>query len=158
MYPSNQGVRRGGRDLARLSIRFGAVLTAFAATFGVGAFGVAAERDATGSISVEIRNVRVEKTATSHRFVHDRAFVESGGVGVTLTQGQVCFGSGVCTGKPVKYRVEADKEFVLRNAVVEPLGAKETFAYTYSGKDDNGHAVFVLFRIEVSGEDYEVTP
>ncbi len=158
MYPSNQVLRVGERDLAGFSIRLGVVLAAFAVALGVGVRAGAAERDATASISVEIRNVRVEKTATSHRFVHDRAFVESGGVGVTLTEGQVCFSSGLCNGKPVNYRIEANEAFVLENAVVEPLTPEETFAYTYLGKDDNGHVVYVLFRNTVSGEDHEVTP
>ncbi len=130
MYPSNQVLRVGERDLAGFSIRLGVVLAAFAVALGVGV-GVcagAAERDPTASISVEIRNVRVEKTATSPRFVHDRAFVESGGVGVTLTEGQVCFSSGLCNGKPVFYRIEAIEAFVLENAVVEPLTPEETVA------------------------------
>lgn len=139
-------------------MRRGAAAAAFAVAFGIGAQASAASAGATGHVSVELRNMRVEKTATAYRFVHDRAFVETGGVGVTLTQGQVCFSNGQCTGKPVNYRIEAHKTFVLENAVVEPLGPKETFAYTYLGKDDNGHAIYVLFRIEVSGEDYEVTP
>lgn len=125
---------------------------------GIGETAGAAEHEAMGRVAVEIRNVRVEKTAAAYRFVHDRAFVESGGVGVTLTQGQVCFSNGLCTGKPVNYRIEANREFVYEGAVVEPLGAEESFAYTYSGKDDNGHVVYVLFRIMVSGERYEVTP
>ena len=144
--------------MAGLSIRLGAVLAALAVASGIGDDSGAAEREATGSIAVEIRNMRVEKSATAFRFVHDRAFVESGGVGVTLTQGQVCFSNGLCNGKPVNYRIEAKRDFVLENAVVEPLGPEETFAYTYTGKDDNGHVVYVLFRIVVSGDHYEVTP
>ncbi|MSO75089.1 MAG: hypothetical protein EXQ99_08125 [Alphaproteobacteria bacterium] len=141
-----------------LSFRLGVLVAAFAVTFGMGARSDAAEGGATGHVSVEIRNMRVEKPASVYRFVHDRAFVEQGGVGVTLTQGQVCFSSGQCDGKPVQYRIEAKKEFVFFNAKLVPLGAEEIFAYSYTGKDDNGHAVYVLFRVAVSGDKYKVMP
>ena len=141
-----------------LSIRLGVSLTAFGLAYGGGAPSDAAEGGVMGRVAVEIRNMRVEKSANAFRFVHDRAFIETGGVGVTLTQGQVCFSSGQCIGKPVRYRIEAKKEFVFFNAEVEPLGAEEIFAYTYTGKDDNDHPVNVLFRIAVAGDKYQVLP
>ncbi len=144
--------------MTRHAVWLGTALPAFALAICLGGFAGAAEGKASGRVSVELRNVRVEKTAVAFRFLHDRAFIESGGVGVTLTQGQVCFTSGVCNGQPVNYRIEANQSFVRENAVIEPLGPEETFAYTYSGQDDNGHVVYVIFRIVVNGDQYEVTP
>jgi hypothetical protein len=109
-------------------------------------------------IVVELQNMRVEKTGETYRFVHDRAFIERGGVGVTLTQGQVCFSSGICQGKPVEYRIEANGIYVIKDAELAPLGPEEVFAYTYQGQDDNGHPVYVFFRVTVSGDKYELSP
>lgn len=110
----------------------------------------------TARISVELRNVRIEKTGEVYRFTHDRAFVETAGVGATLTQGQVCFLSGLCKGNPVEYRLEPKGEYVIKDAVLQPLGAEEQFAFTYQGEDDNGRAVNLFFRVNVKGDTYEV--
>lgn len=115
-----------------------------------------AETVKTAQISVELRNMRVVKTGEVYRFTHDRAFVETAGVGATLTQGQVCFLSGLCTGKPIEYRLEPNGEYVIKDAVLEPLGAEEQFAFTYQGEDDNGRAVNVFFRITVKGDTFEM--
>ncbi len=144
--------------MRKLSTRLGAVLAVIAAAPLMNSSLDAAESGLTGRIGVEVRNVRVERSANAFRFIHDRAFLETGGVGVTLTQGQVCFSNGQCQGKPVQYRIEANREFVFHNAEVEPLGANETFAYIYTGKDDNGHVVETKFRIVVSDDRFLVTP
>ena len=102
--------------------------------------------------------MRVEKAGEVYRFTHDRAFVEHGGVGVTLIQAQVCFSSGRCLGQPVDYRIEPNGELVNHDAVVEPVGDHETFAYSYTGEDDNGRRVLVLYQLRVWGDHYEVKP
>lgn len=154
----SKGKPLGGGNLTGLSKRLGAAVMAWAVVAFAALPSGAAQSAATGRVAIEIRNVRVEKLGQAFRFVHDRAFVERGGVGVTLTQGQVCFSSGLCNGQPVNYRIEANQTYVKEDAIVEPLGPEETFAYTYTGKDDNGHMVYLLFRIKVSGDRFEIMP
>lgn len=139
-------------------VRIGAALLAGVIAWFMSAPPSPADNGRTSRVSVEIRNMRVEKAGEVFRFTHDRAFVEHGGVGVTLTQAQVCFSSGRCIGQPVNYRIEPNGELVNPDAVVEPVGANETFAYRYSGEDDNGRQVLVLYQILVAGDRYEVKP
>lgn len=113
---------------------------------------------ASPQIAVELRDMRVEQAGEAYRFVHDRAFIESAGVGVTLTQGQVCFSSGICNGKAVEYRIEPNGTYVIEDAVLQPLTPDEQFAFTYQGEDDNGRPVIVFFRVTVKGDTYEVSP
>jgi len=141
-----------------LSVRIGVALLAGVAGWVASAPQSPADDNRTGRLSVEIRNMRVEKAGEVFRFTHDRAFIEHGGVGVTLTQAQVCFSSGKCIGQPVDYRIEPNGELVNRDAVVEPVGAQETFAYSYKGEDDKGRPVLVLYEIRVAGDRYEVKP
>jgi len=143
----------------KLSLTLGAIAAAAFMLVSPSAFAADAPSSdivKTAQISVELRNMRVEKAGEVYRFTHDRAFVETAGVGATLTQGQVCFLSGLCSGKPIEYRLEAKGEYVIRDAVLEPLGDEEQFAFTYQGEDDNGRAVNLFFRITVKGDSYEI--
>jgi hypothetical protein len=139
-------------------VRIGAVLLLGVIAWLASAPQAPADSGRISQVSVEIRNMRVEKAGEVFRFTHDRAFVEHGGVGVMLTQAQVCFSSGRCIGQPVNYRIEPNGELVNPDAVVEPVGANETFAYRYTGEDDNGRSVLVQYEIRVAGERYEVKP
>ena len=143
----------------KLGLTFGVAATAALILVSHGALASddsSSEVVKTAQISVELRNMRVVKTGEVYRFTHDRAFIETAGVGATLTQGQVCFLSGLCTGKPIEYRLEPNGEYVIKDAVLEPLGAEEQFAFTYQGEDDNGRAVNLFFRITVKGDSYEM--
>jgi len=145
-----------GRGLAYGVVALGALFGLGAAAAAEG--GVPAPSGRNAVIAVELRNMRIEKAGEVYRFVHDRAFVEQAGVGAVITQGQVCFSSGICQGKAVEYRVEPHGVYVITDAVLEPLGPEEQFAYTYQGEDDNGHPVLVIFRVSVKGDKYEMSP
>lgn len=110
------------------------------------------------TVSVSIINMRVSKLGNTRQFLHDRVFTETAGVGVTLTEGTVCVSAGACNGKAINYRIEPNTSLHLTNHVVIPVGADETFDFTYVGTDDNDHPVSLKFRIKVSGEQFEVTP
>jgi hypothetical protein len=108
----------------------------------------------SGKLSLGFSNVRYQWNAPYHYYYHDRTFVESGGVGVTLTWGKVCGQNGGCNSKAVDYRIEANDKLVLNNNYFNTIGASETFTLTYAGTDDNGNSVSVSEVVKVSGSSW----
>ncbi len=78
------------------------------------------------------------------RYIHTRTFEETNGVGVTLTEGQLCYQvEGSCNSASVNYRIEGDDELIRTNEWFNTLHDWEKFTLKYWGTDDNGNSVYV---------------
>jgi hypothetical protein len=160
------------------SAGFGLGLTAAALGTLLAGGAVAAEDAAPATqapiarLAVEFRDVEIERVsgedeaggATANgvpdlfEFRHRRAFIESGGVGVTLTAGQVCWAADRCLSNAVSYRIDANGTLLVENQLIRATTPQQTFAYTYLGTDDNGHQVELSFKVLIDGPRFEVTP
>ena len=85
-----------------------------------------------------------------HRFTQNRRFLESAGVGVTLTRGKVCVDDGQeCVEADVTYRIDAGKELVQPNHYVATLKVPDRAVLQYWGTDDNGHPVTLEAELDL---------
>lgn len=92
-----------------------------------------------------------------HRFTQTRHFVESAGVGVTLTKGKVCVSSGKeCVEAEVTYRVNAGKTLSLQQHYVATEILPDKAVVQYWGVDDNGNPVSVTTDIQLEIPKQEV--
>jgi len=81
---------------------------------------------------------------THHIYTHTRTFTESGGVGVTLSKGRLCYESlGTCDEADVNYRIEGNNELIHENKRFGTTYDKEIFTLHYWGKDDNSHNIYL---------------
>ena len=91
-----------------------------------------------------------------HRFTQTRHFVESAGVGVTLTKGKVCVSSGKeCVEAEVTYRVNAGQKLSLQQHYVATETLPDEAVVQYWGVDDNGNPVSVKtdIHLEIPKQD-----
>ena len=80
----------------------------------------------------------------NHTYTHTRTFTESGGVGVTLSKGRLCYESlGTCDEADVNYRIEGNNELIHENKRFGTTYDKEIFTLHYWGKDDNSHNIYL---------------
>ncbi len=82
----------------------------------------------------------------NHTYTHTRTFTESGGVGVTLTEGQICYlqPSFHCDPKgTVNYRIEANNNLIRENEIFWTNYDKDVFTLQYWGTDDNSHNIYL---------------
>jgi len=91
-----------------------------------------------------------------HVYTHTRTFTESNGVGVTLTQGQVCLQSKLeCNPKETaNYRIEANNNLIRENEIFWTSENPDVFTLKYWGVDDNGYSVYVEQIMSVSGTSH----
>jgi len=89
-----------------------------------------------------------------HYYTHTRTFVESGGVGVTFTYGELCLQSSGCNSAAVNYRVNANGQLVLNNQNFYTSTSPEKFTLEYNGVDDNGNSVSVQEVVDVAGTSW----
>jgi len=79
-----------------------------------------------------------------HRYTHHRVFIESAGIGVTLTSGKVCVNQGKeCVSGKLNYRIDANSTKSRRNQYVATKSIPDVATVEYDGVDDNGNAVHV---------------
>ena len=91
-----------------------------------------------------------------HRFTQTRHFLESAGVGVTLTKGKVCVSSGKeCVEAEVTYRVNAGQKLSLQQHYVATEALPDKAVVQYWGVDDNGNPVSVIadIHLEIPKQD-----
>ena len=106
------------------------------------------------NLNLGFSNVRYQWNAPYHYYYHDRTFTETGGVGVTLTWGELCSSISGCNSATVNYRIEANSQLVLNNQNFHTSFASETFTLTYTGVDDNGNSVSVSEVVVVNGVNW----
>jgi len=97
-----------------------------------------------------------EDEGWAHHYYHTRTFIESGGVGVTLTEGQVCLQSKLeCNPKvSVNYRIEGNNELIHENKRFWTTASSDIFTLTYWGADDNGYDIMISQRMCVNKENF----
>lgn len=76
--------------------------------------------------------------------------METKGVGVTLTQGQLCFQSGGCNSATVNYRINANGAYTWSDNFYTSYSS-EKFTLKYWGTDDHMNLVYVEQSMDVVG-------
>ena len=102
-------------------------------------------------------NVEIDGQVYSdvHYYYHTRTFEESNGVGVSLTEGQLCYKDETCDPKGnVNYRIEADGELIHTGKKFWTGYNEDSFTLKYWGIDDNGYDVYVEQSMCVNEEDF----
>lgn len=83
-----------------------------------------------------------------HRFTQTRVFTESGGVGVTITNGKVCVSYGKeCVEADVTYRIDSGKNLALTEHYVATETLPDEAVIEYWGLDDNGNPISVSAQL-----------
>jgi len=105
---------------------------------------VQAENTQKASLAMDIQPLGYLFKDGRHRYTHHRVFVESAGIGVTLTSGKVCVNHGKeCVSGKINYRIEANSEKSRRDQYVATKSIPDVATVEYDGIDDNGNAVHV---------------
>ncbi len=86
---------------------------------------------------------------------HTRRFVESAGIGVTLTKGVVCVEER-CVEAKTNYRIEPNSSFIQAGHFVATLRPTDVITIEYSGIDDAGQPVVVKRTLNVSGAEFTI--
>lgn len=86
---------------------------------------------------------------------HNRRFVETAGIGVTLTYGKVCVEKS-CEEAEVSYRIDPNSSLILAGHYVATLLPEDVVTFQYSGIDDAGHPVLVTRTLNVKGATFSL--
>ena len=86
---------------------------------------------------------------------HARRFVETAGIGVTLSRGVVCVEER-CEEAEVKCRIEPNSSLIQAGHYVATLLPTDVITIEYSGVDDAGQPVTVKRTLTVTGAEYSV--
>jgi hypothetical protein len=86
-------------------------------------------------------------------YYHNRRFVETAGIGVTLLHGEVCVETK-CEEAEVRYRIEPNSSFIQAGHYVARLLPADVITFSYSGVDDAGHPVVVKRTLNVKGATF----
>lgn len=109
--------------------------------------------------ALEIGQLRYEWSVQDerHRYIHDRSFRESAGVGYTVERGRVCVEMGkLCVDAVVRYRVEPGTTLTQPNHHVATKLPEDRIVIEYWGTDDNGNAVALKRVMTVRGAEAQV--
>ncbi|MGE4217898.1 MAG: hypothetical protein AB7G39_00520 [Alphaproteobacteria bacterium] len=109
--------------------------------------------------ALEIGQIRYEWSPQDerHRYVHDRSFKESAGVGYTVERGRVCVELGkLCVDAVVRYRVEPGTTLTQPNHHVATKLPEDRITIEYWGTDDNGNPVTLQRVMTVRGTEFAV--
>lgn len=93
----------------------------------------------------------------NYTYTHTRTFTESNGVGVNLTEGQICYIAGIphCDPKGnVNYKIEENSQLVHEGKKFWTNYSQDTFTLKYWGVDDNGYDVYVEQHMCVKKKDF----
>ena len=86
---------------------------------------------------------------------HNRRFVETAGIGVTLNHGEVCVEQN-CEGADVRYRIEPNSSLVQVGHYVATLLPTDVITIRYSGVDDSGQPIVVMRTLNVNGATFSL--
>ena len=86
---------------------------------------------------------------------HNRRFVETAGIGVTLSRGEVCV-EQKCEEAEVRYRIDPNSSLVQVEHYVATLLPTDVITIRYSGVDDAGHPVVVTRTLSVNGAAFSL--
>jgi len=92
--------------------------------------------------------------SSCHVYTHTRTFTESNGVGVNLTEGQLCTaqeGSGEIG--TLNYRIDENSELIQEDKKFYSSYSSEVFNLTFWGEDDNNHDIYIEQYMCVSGTE-----
>jgi hypothetical protein len=107
------------------------------------------------ALSLVFSDVVYEKIGVDHYYYHTRTFTESGGVGVTLNEGEVCPESIGCKGRvSIDYRIGANDKLIHLNKQFNTNQPSNKFVLKYWGVSDNGDNVYVEQSLCVQGSSF----
>ena len=86
---------------------------------------------------------------------HNRRFVETAGIGVTLSRGEVCV-EQKCEEAEVRYRIDPNSSLVQVEHYVATLLPTDVITIRYSGVGDAGHPVVVTRTLSVNGAAFSL--
>jgi len=96
-------------------------------------------------------------SGSTHYYYHTRTFTETNGVGLTLTQGQLCYDKPAyhCDAQgAVNYRINAGSNLIHTNKEFHTPYIPDKFTLKYWGTDDNGNAVYIEQKMCVNGASF----
>jgi|GEM_PF-6810147 len=120
----------------------------------------AAKKQGAGSrteLKLDLSSFRFTVERGRNTYYHSRNYVESGGMGATLTRGKVCVENGkICVESAVQYRVEAGKTLTQPDHKVATTLDNDHITIEYWGSADNGEPVHVRRIVKTSGTEATV--
>jgi len=100
--------------------------------------------DLEAELSLEITNIRLSEKEGATYYNYDITYVESNGVGVTITSGKACVQStGHCNEESMERRIEPKGRLTIPDKVFYTSFSSDELTLTYVGEDDNGNPVSV---------------
>jgi hypothetical protein len=107
------------------------------------------------SLSLGFSDVSYIFEYEEHTYYYTRTFTETNGVGVTLTQGQVCSTQGGCDPQvPLNYFINGNGQLIHTNKWFATPYSPNIFTLTYWGTDDNGNPVTLSNSMTVAGSSH----
>ena len=107
-------------------------------------------------LAFELDEMKYELRADGRNtYHHNRRFVETAGIGVTLTHGKVCVEQS-CEEAEVSYRIDPNSALILAGHYVATLLPADVITFRYSGVDDAGHPVVVTRTFNVNGATFSL--
>jgi hypothetical protein len=111
-------------------------------------------KNCVASLSLDFSNINYAWVDPYHYYYHTRTFTGSNGVGVTLTNGELCAPISGCTPYTFNYRIDAGSSLDLNNQNFRTTAPSSTFTVTYMGTDDNNNPVSVQGIVSVAGSSW----
>jgi hypothetical protein len=112
------------------------------------------------TLALELDEMKYElREDGRNTYHHNRRFVETAGIGVTLLHGEVCVETK-CEEAEVRYRIEPKSSFIQAGHYVATLLHVATLlpadviTFSYSGVDDAVHPVVVRRTLNVKGTTF----
>jgi hypothetical protein len=103
-------------------------------------------------LALKVSDFRYVVERERNTYYHSRNYIESGGMGATLTRGKVCVEKGkICVESGVRYRVEPGKTLTQPNHKVATTLMEDRITIEYWGTADNGEPVHIRRIIKTSG-------
>ncbi|MDA0655982.1 MAG: hypothetical protein O2912_06200 [Proteobacteria bacterium] len=103
-------------------------------------------------LALKVSDFRYVVERERNTYYHSRNYVESGGMGATLTRGKVCVENGkICVESGVRYRVEPGKTLTQPNHKVATTLKEDRITIEYWGTADNGEPIHIRRIIKTSG-------
>lgn len=103
-------------------------------------------------LALKLSDFRFVVERERNTYYHKRTYVESGGMGATLTRGKVCVENGkICVESGVQYHVEPGKALTQPNHKVATTLQEDSITVEYWGTADNGEPIHIRRIIKTSG-------
>ncbi len=98
-----------------------------------------AEVQRHSSLLLRFSGTVTTKTGNQFHYTHIRTFTETGGIGVTLTEGQICYLNGNCDAKgEINYVISKNDNLVQTEREFSTIETSDKFTLKYWGVEEDG--------------------